>query len=178
MNTLKLICTSALLMLTGCASQYSITESEIEDYLNNEMHFEVKQGNQIIGINLVLNDMQVSLGDKPNTMGLTATTKVSIRNPLMPISAKLNTTFEAEPWYDTETKSVYLRNLNLVNVTAEPADIEKALTSATPQVMAFVRGFLETQPVYTLDMKDSNQALMAKMTKELAVQKGKLVVKF
>ncbi|MCT7941382.1 DUF1439 domain-containing protein [Shewanella holmiensis] len=178
MKTLQLIFVSALLLLTGCASQYSITENEIENYLNNEMHFEVKQGNQIIGINLVLNDMQVSLGDKPNIMGLTATTKVSIRNPLMPISAKLKTTFEAQPWYDSQTKSVYLRQLNLVNVSAEPAEIEQTLSTITPQVMTFLRGFLENQPVYTLDMNDTNQALMAKMTKELAVEKGKLVVKF
>lgn len=178
MKTLKLIFVSVLLLLTGCASQYSITENEIENYLNNEMHFEVKQGNQIIGINLVLNDMQVSLGDKPNTMGLTATTLVRVRNPLMPISAKLQTTFEAQPWYNSETKSIYLRNLNLVNVRAEPADIEQTLTAITPQVMGFLRGFLESQPVYTLDVNDSNQALMAKMTKELSVQKGKLVVKF
>ncbi|UCX06319.1 DUF1439 domain-containing protein [Shewanella glacialimarina] len=178
MKTLKLIFISSLLVLTGCASQYSITENEIENYLNKEMHFEVKQGNQIIGINLVLNDMQVSLGDKPNTMGLTATTLVRIRNPLMPISAKLKTTFEAQPWYNSETKSIYLRNLDLVNVSADPADLEQALTAITPQVMSFLRGFLESQPVYTLDMNDSNQALMAKMTKELAVQKGKLVVKF
>ena len=54
MKTLQLILVSGLLLLTGCAGQYSITENEIENYLNNEMHFEVKQGNQIIGINLVL----------------------------------------------------------------------------------------------------------------------------
>lgn len=167
-----------LLLLTGCASQYSITESEIENYLNKEMHFEVKQGNQFIGINVVLNDMEVALGDKPNTMGLTATTKVSVSNPLLPISAKLKTTFEAQPWYDPDTKSVYLRQLDLVNVSAEPADVEKMLTSITPQLMTFLRGFLESKPVYTLDMNDTNQALMAKMTKELQVQKGKLVVKF
>jgi len=44
--------------------------------------------------------------------------------------------------------------------------------------MGFLRSYLENQPVYTLDTRDSNQALMAKMTKEIAVQQGKLVVKF
>jgi len=167
-----------LLLLTGCASQYSITESDIEQYLNKDMHFEVKQGNKLIGVSVTLNDMQVVLGAKPNTMAVTAATVIIVNNPLMPIHAKLKTTFEAVPWYDSATKSVYLRQLDLVNVTSEPADIERYISQATPQLMRFLRHYLENQPVYTLDTRDSNQALMAKMTKEIAVQQGKLVVKF
>ena len=68
-----------LLLLTGCASQYSITESEIEQYLNNDMHFEVKQGNKLIGVSLKLNDMQVVLGAKPNTMAVTAATMITVK---------------------------------------------------------------------------------------------------
>ncbi|ABI70051.1 DUF1439 domain-containing protein [Shewanella frigidimarina] len=167
-----------LLLLTGCASQYSITESEIEQYLNKDMHFEVKQGNKLIGVSLKLNDMQVVLGAKPNTMAVTAATMITVNNPLLPIHAKLKTTFEAVPWYDSNTKSVYLRQLTLVKVESEPADIERYISQATPQLMGFLRNYLENQPVYTLDTRDSNQALMAKMTKEIAVQQGKLVVKF
>ncbi|WP_350595733.1 DUF1439 domain-containing protein, partial [Pseudoalteromonas sp. 45-MNA-CIBAN-0466] len=88
---------------TGCASQYSITESEIEQYLNKDMHFEVKQGNKLIGVSLKLNDMQVVLGAKPNTMAVTAATVITVNNPLLPIHAKLKTTFEAVPWYDSNT---------------------------------------------------------------------------
>jgi hypothetical protein len=103
---------------------------------------------------------------------------ITVNNPLLPIHAKLKTTFEAVPWYDSNTKSVYLRQLNLVKVESEPADIERYISQATPQLMGFLRNYLENQPVYTLDTRDSNQALMAKMTKEIAVQQGKLVVKF
>ncbi|MBB1270955.1 DUF1439 domain-containing protein [Shewanella sp. SR44-3] len=167
-----------LLLLTGCASQYSITESEIEQYLNKDMHFEVKQGNQLIGVSVKLNDMQVVLGQKPNIMAVTAATAIKVNNPLVPIQAKLKTTFEAEPWYDSKTKSVYLRQLNLIKVESDPKDIERYITQITPQLMGFLRNYLQTQPVYTLDVNDSNQALMAKMTKALEVQQGKLVVKF
>ena len=167
-----------LLLLTGCASQYNITESEIEQYLNKEMHFEVKQGNRLIGVSLKLNDMQVVLGAKPNTMAVTAATVITVNNPLLPIHAKLKTTFEAEPWYDSNNKSVYLRQLTLVKVESKPADIERYIHQATPELMAFLRNYLENQPVYTLDIRNNNQALMAKMTKEIAVQKGQLAVKF
>ncbi|ABE53543.1 protein of unknown function DUF1439 [Shewanella denitrificans OS217] len=178
MKPLTLIGVMLLLLLTGCASQYSITESDIEQYLNKDMHFEVKQGNQLIGVSLKLNEIQVVLGQKPNTMAVTAATVIRVNNPLLPIQARLKTTFEAEPWYDSKTKSVYLRQLNLVKVESEPKDIERYIAQATPQLMGFLRNYLQTQPVYTLDVNDSNQALMAKMTKALEVHQGKLVVKF
>ncbi len=108
MKLLKVALASAVLLLTGCVSQYNITEKELEGYLNDEMHFEIKQGNQIFGIDLRVNDINVSLGNKPDTMAVSATTIVNVRNPLMPIRANLVTQFEAEPWYDASNHSVYV----------------------------------------------------------------------
>ncbi|WP_371998378.1 MULTISPECIES: DUF1439 domain-containing protein [unclassified Shewanella] len=174
----KTILICCMLLLTGCASQYSITESEVEDYLNNEMHYEVSQGNQIFGLQLKLNDMEVELGHKPNTISVTALTEMGVKNPFKSISADMEITFEAEPWYDVESKSIFLKKLDLVSVKSEPADIEQMLKPITPQLMIFLRTFLESQPVYVLDTNDSNQALMASMTKAIEVQKGKIVIKF
>ena len=178
MKLLKLALAGAALLLTGCVSQYNITEKELEGYLSDEMHFEIKQGNKIFGIDLRVNDINVTLGDKPNTMGVSAATIVNVRNPMMPISAKLVTQFEAEPWYDASNHSVYLRNLQLVKVESKPKDIEKAIGSFAPQLMGFLTQFLETQPVYVLDTKESNQALIADMTQRIEVKPGKLVLVF
>jgi len=165
-------------LLSGCATQYSISEREMEQYLSKEIHFEVKQDTQLIGAEIRINDIAVRLGEKPDTMSVSATTKVTINNPLLPLNAHLTTTFEAKPWYDNKTHSVYLRQLELVKVESTPKDIERAINSATPQLMSYLRVFLENQPVYVLDTKDSNQALMAKMTESIQVVPGKLVLKF
>ncbi|MDR8526071.1 MULTISPECIES: DUF1439 domain-containing protein [Shewanella] len=178
MKLLKVAFAGAALLLTGCVSQYSITEKELEGYLNDEMHFEVKQGNQIFGIDLRVNDIKVTLGDKPDTMGVSAVTLVRVRNPMLPINADLVTQFEAQPWYDATNHSVYLRNLQLVKVESKPKDIEKAIGSIAPQLMGFLTQFLETQPVYVVDMKESKQALVADMTKRIEVKPGKLVLVF
>ncbi|ABV85552.1 DUF1439 domain-containing protein [Shewanella pealeana] len=178
MKLLKVALTSALLLLTGCVSQYSITEKELETYLNDEMHFEVKQGNKIFGVELHVNDIKVTLGEKPDTMAVSAVTIVNVRNPLMPINANLVTEFEAEPWYDATDNSVHLRNLQLVKVESKPQDIEKAIGSIAPELMRFLTQFLETQPVYVLDTKESNQALIADITKRIEVKPGKLVLIF
>ncbi|GIU17318.1 DUF1439 domain-containing protein [Shewanella glacialipiscicola] len=174
----RTICLGLTVLLGGCVSQYSITEQEMEQYLSKEIHFEVKQGNQLVGIDVRINDISVKLGQKPDTMSVSASTKVSINNPIFPLNAKLTTTFEAKPWYDSATHSIYLRQLELVKVESTPKDIERAMSSATPQVMGYLRQFLENQPVYVLDTQDSNQALMAKMAESLQVAPGKLVLKF
>ena len=174
----RTICLGLTVLLGGCVSQYSITEQEMEQYLSKEIHFEVKQGNQLVGIDVRINDISVKLGQKPDTMSVSASTKVSINNPIFPLNAKLTTTFEAKPWYDSATHSIYLRQLELVKVESTPKDIERAMSSATPQVMGYLRQFLENKPVYVLDTQDSNQALMAKMAESLQVAPGKLVLKF
>ncbi|WP_394132497.1 DUF1439 domain-containing protein [Shewanella maritima] len=164
-------------VLTGCASQYSISERDIERYLNNQMHFEVKQGNQLIGFMIELNDMNVELGHKPETMAVTANAEVTVSNPIFPISAKLKATFEAKPWYDKDSKSIYLKHLDLIDVESEPEDIQAAIEQISPRLMQFVSQFLTTQPVYTLDETDSNQALMAKLAEEIEIKQGKIIIK-
>ena len=173
-----LLIIATLLVLTGCVSQYSITEKALANYLNNEIHFEVKEGNQLFGIEMKVNDVDVRLGHKTDTMAIEAHSTIKIRNPLVPIKAQLTAQFEAKPWYDANTHSVYLRDLNLVKVESSPKEIENTLKSVAPQVMSFLTHFLATQPVYVLDIKESNQALLAEITKRIEVQPGKLKLIF
>ena len=171
---IRLTLVSILLLLAGCVSQYSITERELTNYLNDEIHFETKQGNPLFGIEMKINNVDVTLGDQAGVMGITAHSAIDVRNPLMPIKAKLIVKFEAKPWYDAATHSVYLSQLNLVKIESTPKDIEKVINPIAPQVMQFLTHFLETQPVYVLDVKESNQALIAEMTKRIEVVPGKL----
>ncbi|BAJ03992.1 DUF1439 domain-containing protein [Shewanella violacea] len=178
MKILSLTVSFVLLFLTGCVSQYSITESELEDYLSDEIHFEIKEGNQLFGIDVRIQNIDVKLGQKVDIMMVSATSVIKIRNPLMPIRAELKTTFEAKPWYDASNHSVYLRELKLVEVKSSPKDFDKAIQQFSPQLMGFLTQFLENQPVYVLDTNDSNQALIAEMTKRIQVQPGKLQLIF
>lgn len=178
MNLLRIAMLSILLLLTGCASQYSISEKQLSNYLNDAIHFDTKQGNTLFGIEMRVNDVAVKLGHKPDIMAITASSTVKVRNPLMPLTAKLTTQFEAKPWYDANTHSVYLRQLRLVEVASTPKDIEKAIAPIAPQLMGFLTHFLETQPVYVLDTQQSNQALIAEMTKRIEVTPGKLKLIF
>lgn len=177
----KLLLASLVFMcasLTGCATNYSISQGELTDYLNKEMNYEVKQGNQFIGTKIKLNKVAVILGETPNTMKVITNSEVAITNPLLPLRATLNASFEAEPWYDNNNHSIYLKNLRLVDVQSTPKDIEKIVKDIGPQLMGFVSRFLETQPVYVLDKQDDNQALAAKLVDKIEVKPGKLVFVF
>ncbi|EDP99609.1 DUF1439 domain-containing protein [Shewanella benthica] len=178
MKILSFTLSFVLLFLTGCVSQYSITENELEDYLSEEIHFEIKQGNKLFGIDMHINNIEVKLGHKADTMAVSATSVIKVRNPLMPFEAELEATFEAKPWYDATNHSVYLRELKLVEIKSSPKDFDKAIQQFSPQLMRFLTQFLETQPVYVLDTNESNQALIAEMTKRIQVQPGKLQLIF
>lgn len=168
----------ASITLTACISQYSVSESELEQYLDNEVKFELNEGSGLFGIQMKLNDIQVRLGNKPNTMAVTAVTKVSLQNPLLPVSTSLSTEFEAQPWYDASDHSVYLRNLQLVKVKSSPRELGQAVENLVPQLMTFLRYQLEQQPVYVLDTSDENQAKIAELVSEIKVLPGELVFKF
>ncbi|GGI90522.1 hypothetical protein GCM10007978_30180 [Shewanella hanedai] len=178
MKLLSCMLPLTMLLLTGCVSQYSITEEELEGYLSDEIHFEVKEGNQLFGIEMRINNIDVELGHKADTMSVTADSVIKIKNPLVPFKANMKTTFEAEPWYDAQSHSVYLKQLTLVSIESDPKDIEKAVKQVAPQMMGFLTNFLETQPVYVLDTSESNQALIADMTKQIKVEPGKLKLIF
>jgi len=178
MQLKSITCGTLLLLLTGCISQYSITEQELEGYLSNEMHYEISQGGRAVGIKLQINNIDVTLGAQPNTMSVMASTRIKIRNPLVPINADLTVEFSAKPWYDVNKHSVYLRDLDLVQLSSKPKGIEKVLSKVTPQLLDYLTQFLETQPVYVLDTHNANQALIAEMTQRIEIKPGKIVLFF
>ncbi|MCG9714426.1 DUF1439 domain-containing protein [Shewanella insulae] len=163
-----------MLSLTACVSQYSISERQLTNYLNDEMHFEVKEGNRFFGIEMKINDVKVKLGHKADTMAITANSLIKVANPLMPIDATMTAEFEAKPWYDADQHGLYLKELNLVSLRSNPKDLEQAIGQVSPQIMGFMTHFLETQPVYVLDTQEGNQALIAEMTKRIQVVPGKI----
>ncbi|MCL1039879.1 DUF1439 domain-containing protein [Shewanella submarina] len=169
---------AGLMLLSGCAAQYSISQQELTDYLNKEISFDVKQGSGIVSANLKLNQVEVRLGEKPDTMTVLADSSITISNPLLPLRATLTAEFEAKPWYDKHNQGIYLKDLQLTKVASNPKDLEVAIKGVAPELMRYIRGFLETQPVYVLNRQETNQAMLANLTEEIKVKPGKLVLVF
>ncbi|MCF1428487.1 MAG: DUF1439 domain-containing protein [Shewanella sp.] len=177
-HVLMPIMAAGLMMLSGCATQYSISQQELTDYLNKEISFDVKQGAGLVSANLKLNQMEVRLGEKPDTMTVLVNSSVIINSPLLPLRATLTAEFDAKPWYDKHNQGIYLKDLQLSKVSSSPKDLEVAIKGVAPELMRYIRSFLETQPVYVLNCEESRQAMLANVTEEIKVKPGKLVLVF
>ncbi|MBT1446396.1 DUF1439 domain-containing protein [Shewanella sp. JM162201] len=175
---IRLLLIGACVLLSGCISQYSISEREMESYLNREIGLEIKDKSGPLGARLSVNQVEVTLGHKPDTMAVKATSLAELKTPLVPLRATVTATFEAKPWYDKNAHGVYLRGLELVSLESSPPELKQLLTGVTPELMRAVRTYLESQPVYVLDTRDKAQGKLAEMTEKITVKPGKLVLEF
>lgn len=168
----------ATLYLGGCASQYSISEQQVEHYLNDKLAkpYQVKEGSS--ALSLGFSSVSVTLGAKPGVMAVTAAAEMKIATPIIPIKAELQAVFEAKPVYDHTSHSVFLKDLQLVQLTSTPAKLQRLLGGVTPQLMDMARTLLENQPVYVLNTHNSTQAKLAEITKDIKVERGELVLQF
>ncbi|QSX37511.1 DUF1439 domain-containing protein [Shewanella sedimentimangrovi] len=165
-------------LLGGCVSQYSISENQIESFLDGRLGRDIHKDKILRSADIRVNQVEVRLGHKPDTMAVKATSVLELKALFVPLRASLTAEFEAKPWYDSERHAVYLRDLELLQVESSPKELGRALQSISPQLMLFLRTYLESEPVYVLDVKESQQALMAEMTRRIRVQPGKLVLEF
>ena len=177
-TALLALLSAGLLLLSGCAAHYSVTEQQLTDYLNKELKFDVQQGNDIFGTKLKLNHVTVTLGQRPGTMSVTADSSIVINTPLLPLRASLTAEFDAKPWYDKTSQGIYLKDLQLTKIKSTPEDIEKAINQVSPELMRYIRTYLESQPVYILNTDHTDQALLARFTDQIRVDPGKLVLVF
>ncbi|GLS83544.1 DUF1439 domain-containing protein [Paraferrimonas haliotis] len=167
-----LIITIAILA-QGCASKYSVSEGELEGYIQEHVGYETKTvSTPVFRTEVSLNDISVTLGHKQDTMKVSAQSKIKVSNPLFPLSASVFVEFEAKPYYNAEQQALYLRELQLVSMKSDPPQLNEALSYITPQTIQFLRYFLESQPVYRLDQKQWSQAVLAKFTKGVEVTPG------
>jgi len=165
-------------LLGGCVSHYSISEAEIASFLDSRLSQDMSKDKVLHSAAIRVNQVEVRLGHKPDTMAVKATSVLELKALFVPLRASLTAEFEAKPWYDSERHSVYLRDLNLVRVESSPKELSRALQGISPQLMLVLRTYLESEPVYVLDTHESKQALMAEMAKRIKVQPGELVLEF
>ncbi|GAA5193425.1 DUF1439 domain-containing protein [Ferrimonas gelatinilytica] len=164
-----------VLGLTGCASHYSVSESELSQHLNRHLRSETElSADRFLRATLTLSDIDVQIGRTPDRVTVTADSRLSVKTPLVPLKARVEFEFEARPWYDRGDHSVYLQELTLVRMEATPRQLEQLILPASQEAMRFVRLYLESQPVYRLDQKGWKEDLLRRFGKEIQIQPGRL----
>ncbi|USD37878.1 MULTISPECIES: DUF1439 domain-containing protein [Ferrimonas] len=164
-----------ILALTGCATSYTLTENELQDYLSDNMTVQQRQSPlPFVDAEMTLNRIDVAIGRSGDNVEVSTVSELVIRTPLLPIRASLTATLSAVPWYRPEDQSIYLRDLQVVEITATPKELNGPLQQLSSQSLTAVQLFLSNQPIYTLDQKDWKQELLAQFGRELTIEPGAL----
>ncbi|ADN74522.1 protein of unknown function DUF1439 [Ferrimonas balearica DSM 9799] len=161
--------------LGGCAASYSVTETELEGYLNNALRKEQRaELNPGLSATMTLSDIDVTIGDEAERVAIRTRSSVKVKTPLIPLRAELAFTFSAKPWYDSDDHSVYLKDVALSEVSASPEELEQLLIPLSREAMQVVKLYLENQPVYQLDQQGWKEDLLRQFGRELKVSPGQL----
>ncbi|WP_298443321.1 DUF1439 domain-containing protein [uncultured Ferrimonas sp.] len=175
MKLAHVVILAASTMLAACSTSYSVSEGELENYLNQQLRKQHKsQGNKELGAELVLGDSEVDIGATPDTIAVTSSARIKLNTPIIPLRAGLSFTFSAKPYYDPVDKAIYLKEVELTEISASPRQVEQILKPLGQQTSQWVSVILQNQPVYSLDQSDWRQDLIGRFGRELKIKPGKL----
>lgn len=176
MRLIKGLIVAAATLLSACSSTYSVSEKELEDYLNEKLRQQhlSEQADKQFGAEFVLADTQVQVGAEPDTVAVTSSARIKLNTPIIPLRAGLSLEFKAKPYYDPVEQAIYLRDVELNAVEASPKQIEGVLKPLGQQTSQWLSVILQNQPVYTLDKTDWRQELIGDFTRDIKVKPGKL----
>ncbi|MCD9541794.1 DUF1439 domain-containing protein [Photobacterium carnosum] len=179
MHLKSLLLAGSVVFFSGCAS-YSVTENEMQSYLNKETQFNHSVGIQGLAYATgKFDNIKVGIGRvAKNKVNVAATATADLElmgQPTQNISIKAN--FSAIPYYNQDQGAIYLKNLNIESLDITPQRLNNVLTKPviTP-IVSFLSQVLSTKPVYKLNDNEIEQALLKKTKPELIIENHKLIL--
>lgn len=180
---MKVLLVITVLILSGCAvtnglSVHTFTNANAEAVLKQELP-KLGQNLRLLGqpVKFDVNDLSVDIG--PNNrdvviLGFDTTASISALMLTYPVNLRLK--IEGSPYYDSQKKAVFLRNVNLLDSTIEAGLFKGNLGVLNKEAMTLINQFLDDNPVYTLDMNDPKIALMSKLPLDMKVMQGAIKI--
>lgn len=176
---MKYILLIGCLLLSACnttkgVSVYSFTSSEIETALSQQLP-ELSEKVSLMGlpVQFDVNDLSVDVGpNSRNVVVLGADSSAVINAFALKYPVRLKLQIEGAPFYDSEKKAVFLRDIKLLNSSVDAGGFKGNLGSLNDEVMKVINGFLAINPVYKLNMNDPKVALLSKLPLNMEVAQG------
>lgn len=173
-----LLCT-ALLAACSQLTQYSLTEQQVNEYLQQKVEFQKQLGLPgVFEANITLKDMQAKIGRaEPNQVILNGTADLNLSTLVGQEHADVALSLAARPYFDSETGAIYLREMQLLNATVTPQSLEKSTKVLMPYLKNSLQLFFNQTPVYVLDSNRSKEeALVRQLAKGIEIKPGKIII--
>ncbi|MDO6581875.1 DUF1439 domain-containing protein [Photobacterium sp. 2_MG-2023] len=175
----KLCFLASVVLLTSCAS-YSITEQEVQNYLDKQARVEQKVGfGGFVQAHVLFNDIKVGIGrSASDRINLEAKSKADISIKGQPQQkVAINVNFSAIPYYDKSEGAVYLNNLKVESLDITPNTLGPfASSQILSPLIEIVGQYLLKIPVYKLQEDDFKQSLLKTARPELKIKNHSLVI--
>ncbi|MDQ9093530.1 DUF1439 domain-containing protein [Pseudoalteromonas haloplanktis] len=176
---MKYILLIGCLLLAACnttngVSVYSFTSSEIETVLNQQLP-KLSEKVSLMGlpVQFNVNDLSVNVGpDNRDVVVLGADSSAVVNAFALKYPVRLKLQIEGAPFYDSEKKAVFLRNVKLLDSTIDAGGFKGNLAVLDDEAMKVINGFLAVNPVYKLNMNDPKVALLSKLPLDMKVEQG------
>lgn len=170
------LCVSFL--LSSCAS-YSVTEQEVQDYLDDRSGFEKTVGIKgLAHANIKFENVKVGIGRVANDrVNLDADSQalISIQGQ-SPQQLQIKVSFSAVPYYDKEEGAIFLNELNVEDIDIQPNELNLPSKQLLSPIIEMVGQYLLTRPVYRLSDEDFKQSMLKTARPELLIKNHELVI--
>ncbi|MGF1734331.1 DUF1439 domain-containing protein [Photobacterium satsumensis] len=170
------LCVSFL--LSSCAS-YSVTEQEVQDYLDDRSGFERTVGIKgLAHANIKFENVKVGIGRVANDrVNLDADSQalISIQGQSSQ-QLQIKVSFSAVPYYDKEEGAIFLNDLNVEDIDIQPNELNLPSKQLLSPIIEMVGQYLLTRPVYRLSDEDFKQSMLKTARPELLIKNHELVI--
>ncbi|KAA1155636.1 DUF1439 domain-containing protein [Pseudoalteromonas sp. FUC4] len=176
---MRILVIIAALFLTACnttqgISVYSFTNSEVESVLGKQLP-KLSEKVSLMGlpVQFDVNDLSVNIGpDNRDVVVLGADSSAEINAFALKYPVRLKLQIEGSPFYDSEKKAVFLRNIKLLDSSVDAGGFKGNIGALDNQAMDVINAFLAVNPVYTLNMDDPKMMLLSKLPLDMQVVEG------
>ncbi|MEX3070737.1 DUF1439 domain-containing protein [Vibrio alginolyticus] len=169
---------AAVLLVNGCAS-YSITERDMNKYLEKKATI-----NQSVGVENVMyaqvsvDDLEVKIGRVDNDrISVFANTKADVQFLTQrTVGLDLDLEFSAVPKYDQQTGEVFLQSLRLEKFEDKSNLLTPEITNLIKPAVSMIGYALSNQPVYKLESDKVQSILLKSASPNLVIKNNRLVI--
>ena len=176
---MRIIFFIAVLFITGCSSTqglsvYSFTNADAESLLNQQLpKLSEKVSFMGLPIQFDVNDLGVKIGpDNRDVVALTVDSSAAVKAFTFKYPVRLKLQIEGNPFYDSQKKAVFIRDIKLLDSSIDAAGFTGNLGSLNGQAMNIINAFLAVNPVYSLNMSDPKMALISRLPLDIKVVEG------